>query len=464
MLCRRILESPLKHLEEMGGHRILNVLTTDVAMVAHAMNGIPSLAVSLVILVGGAAYLGWLSLGLMLAVAAFCLTGMAGYWYAIVHVKRFVKRSRESQDVLLKHVRELMEGLKELKMHHVRRQQFLERALEPAELTRGRDRFICDSLYEGAVAVGRLLFFVAIGLLLFVWPRFFPTDSGTLTGYVLTILYLMSPVEQIMAWVPFMAYASVSVEHLNRLGLQLQTMEREPLALTPIDGWEQIELAGVTHEYRREGQTRGFVLGPIDLVLRPGEIVFIVGGNGSGKTTLAKLLTGLYVPQDGEIRLDGRPVTAENREGYRQLFSAVFDNALVFESLWGLEAADLDERAGRYLRQLGLDHLVNVNGGTFSTTALSRGQRKRLALLTAYLEDRPIYVFDEWAADQDPAFRKVFYLELLPELKRRGKTVVAITHDDRYFECADSLVRLEVGKLSEPLLQTALRESPPHEL
>jgi putative ATP-binding cassette transporter len=267
-----------------------------------------------------------------------------------------------------------------------------------------------------------------------------------------------------MAWVPFMAYASVSVEHLNRLGLQLQTMEREPLALTPIDGWEQIELAGVTHEYRREGQTRGFVLGPIDLVLRPGEIVFIVGGNGSGKTTLAKLLTGLYVPQDGEIRLDGRPVTAENREGYRQLFSAVFDNALVFESLWGLEAADLDERAGRYLRQLGLDHLVNVNGGTFSTTALSRGQRKRLALLTAYLEDRPIYVFDEWAADQDPAFRKVFYLELLPELKRRGKTVVAITHDDRYFECADSLVRLEVGKLSEPLLQTALRESPPHEL
>ena len=465
MLCRRILESPLKDLEEMGSYKILNVLTSDVAVVAQAMNGIPSLAVSLVILVGGALYLGWLSLGLMLAAAAFCLVGMAGYWYATGRVKRFVKRSRDAQDALLKQVRELMEGLKELKMHHARRQQFLDRALEPAELKRGRDKFICDSLFDSAVAAGRLLFFVAIGLLLFVWPRLFPTiDSATLTGYVLTILYLMSPVEQIMAWMPFMAFASVSVEHLNRLGLKLDKMERERGALVPVDGWEQIELAGVTHEYRREGQSRGFVLGPVDLVLRPGEIVFIVGGNGSGKTTLAKLLTGLYVPQGGEVRLDGRPVTAENREGYRQLFSVVFDNAVVFESLWGLEAADLDQRAGRYLEELGLDNVVSVSGGAFSTTALSRGQRKRLALLTAYLEDRPIYVFDEWAADQDPAFRRVFYLELLPELKRRGKTVVAITHDDRYFECADSLVRLEVGKVSEPLLQTVFPEPPSHEL
>lgn len=460
MLCRRILESPLKLMEEMGGYKILGVLTTDVAVVSQAMNGVPSLAVSLVVLVGGAVYLGWLSLSLMLAAVAFCLVGMASYWCATARVKRFVKRSRESQDVLLKQIRELMEGLKELKMHHSRRQQFLERALEPAELRRGRDKFICDSLYDGAVAAGRLLFFVAIGLLLFVWPRFFPIDSSTLTGYALTILFLMSPVEQIMAWVPFMAHASISVAHLDRFGLRLETMEREKVAMAPIGGWEQIELAGVTHEYRREGHTRGFVLGPIDLVLRPGEIVFIVGGNGSGKTTLAKLLTGLYVPQGGEIRLDGQPVTAENREGYRQLFSVVFDNALVFESLWGLEATDLDQRAGRYLRELELDHVVSVSGGTFSTTHLSRGQRKRLALLTAYLEDRPFYVFDEWAADQDPVFRKVFYLRLLPELKQRGKAVVAITHDDRYFESADRVVKLEEGKMAETPFQDAIRE--PH--
>jgi len=133
----------------------------------------------------------------------------------------------------------------------------------------------------------------------------------------------------------------------------------------------------------------------------------------------------------------------------------VFDDAAVFDSLWGLGAADLDQRAREYLQQLELDHAVTVTDGTFSTTQLSRGQRKRLALLTAYLEDRPIYVFDEWAADQDPTFRKVFYLRLLPELRRRGKTVVAVTHDDRYFATADCVIKLEEGKIVQSLLPEA---------
>jgi putative ATP-binding cassette transporter len=186
----------------------------------------------------------------------------------------------------------------------------------------------------------------------------------------------------------------------------------------------------------------------LDLVIERGEILFIVGGNGSGKTTLAKLLTGLYVPQDGQLQIDDQPITHENREAYRQLFSVVFDDGVVFESLWGLQAGgDLDERARGYLRALELDHIVSIADGTFSTTSLSRGQRKRLALLTAYLEDRDVYLFDEWAADQDPVFKHTFYHMLLPELQSRGKTVVAITHDDRYFGCADRIVKLAEGRI-----------------
>jgi putative ATP-binding cassette transporter len=391
----------------------------------------------------------------MLASVTFCALSMASYWYASRFAKKYVRQSRESQDVLLKHVRTLIEGVKELKMHHDRRNEFVERVLQPAEIVRGEKKFWCDTLFDAAVAWGRLLFFVAIGLLLFAWPKFFPVDANTLTGYTLIILFLMAPVEQILAWVPFMAHASTSVAHIERLGLMLQAADQEDIAPAAVDHWEQIEVRGVTHTYHREGQSRGFVLGPIDFTLRPGEMLFIVGGNGSGKTTLAKLLTGLYTPESGEIRLNGRPITAENREGYRQLFSAVFDDAAVFETLWGLEAADLDRRAHEYLRLLELDHVVTVTGGTFSTTQLSRGQRKRLALLTAYLEDRPIYVFDEWAADQDPVFRKVFYLRLLPELRRRGKAVVAVTHDDRYFGSADCLLKLEEGKMAETLASQA---------
>ncbi len=466
-LCRRILESPLRHLEEIGDHRMLASLTNDVAVIMQAMNGVPTLGINLVILVCGAVYLGTLSLSLMAGAAVFCCLGMAAYWYSSEWADRHVARAREAQDVLFKHVRELIEGIKELKTHHARRDAFFDH-LAAAEGVFRRRQFVGDSLYDTAVVCGRMMFFVAIGLLLFAWPRA-GIEPATLSAFTLTIFYLMSPLDEIMGWLPTMGWASASVAKIEQLGLMLDEQETETIAVTPVRRWEQIELAGITHTYRRESQPHDFVLGPMDLTLCRGEIVFVIGGNGSGKTTLAKLLTGLYAPRGGEIHLDGRPVTADNRESYRQLFSVVFDGAVVFDNLWGLEGADLDQRAREYLRLLELDRVVTVANGSFSTTSLSRGQRKRLALLTAYLENRPIYVFDEWAADQDPAFRKVFYLDLLPELKRRGKTVIAITHDDRYFSGADRIVKLEFGKLVEmsrheaplePSFETSRREAP----
>jgi putative ATP-binding cassette transporter len=68
--------------------------------------------------------------------------------------------------------------------------------------------------------------------------------------------------------------------------------------------------------------------------------------------------------------------------------------------------------------------------------------------MAAYLEDRPVYLFDEWAADQDPLFKEMFYREFLPELKSRGKTVIVITHDDRYFPVADRIIKLENGQVT----------------
>jgi putative ATP-binding cassette transporter len=220
---------------------------------------------------------------------------------------------------------------------------------------------------------------------------------------------------------------------------------------------ELLRLSGVTHRHRSDNGTDGFVLGPINLEVKSGELLFITGGNGSGKTTLAKLLLGLYVPEKGEIYLNGELITDEKREEYRQHFSAVFSDFYLFRTLFGLDSGHLDRTARDYLVRLQLDHKVKVQDRELSTLELSQGQRKRLALLAAYLEDRPIYLFDEWAADQDPVFKEIFYFQLLPELKRKGKAVVIISHDDRYYSVADRVIKLDYGKVQPEVKTTAAK-------
>ncbi len=274
----------------------------------------------------------------------------------------------------------------------------------------------------------------------------------TLTSYVLVVLYLQQPLNGITTSMPILSRSSAALIHLNGMGMTLKPEGKNggqlpALGEPPPPAPERIELVGVTHTYHHEKSGETFTLGPINTWLQRGEVVFLVGGNGSGKTTLAKLLTGLYAPQAGEIRVDGKPVAPDELDFYRQHFSAVFFDFFLFERLLGLTSPDLLEKAQRYLAELHLDQKVRLENDKLSTLELSQGQRKRLALLTAYLEDRPVYVFDEWAADQDPTFKEIFYKQILPDLKRRGKAVLVISHDDRYFHLADRLVRIESGQL-----------------
>ena len=172
-----------------------------------------------------------------------------------------------------------------------------------------------------------------------------------------------------------------------------------------------------------------------------------MGGNGSGKSTLAKLITGLYIPESGVVRINGNIVNDDNREWYRQHFSVVFSDFFLFERLLGITNPNLNVQAQEYLQQLRLERKVRIENDKLSTTQLSQGQRKRLALLTAYLEDRPIYLFDEWAFDQDPTFREIFYRQILPNLKQRNKAVLVISHDDHYFDLADRIIKLDYGTI-----------------
>jgi putative ATP-binding cassette transporter len=452
-LSRAMLAVPLRQFELIGAHRLLAALTEDVPAIAGALVGVPIVLVNVAIVLCCLVYLGWLSLPLLFAVLGFLVLGVLAYEVLVLQALGQLHLARREHDALMKHFRGLTEGVKELQMHRGRREEFLERSLggTAADL---RDRTTAGmSLYAIAGTWGQLLFFVCIGVLLFAVSDRESVDRDVVSGYVLTILYAAAPVETIMTWLPILGRGRVALRAVEQLNLSLiartNVTEDEALAL-PVTWFEHLELADVSHSYGHADDVEdGFVLGPLDLTLRRGELVFVVGGNGSGETTLAKLLVGLYAPAVGAVRLNGMPVADASRQHYRELFSAVFADGYLFDHFADGGDAQTDARARRYLRRLGLEQKLHIEGGRLSTTDLSQGQRKRLALLSAYLEDRPVYVFDEWACDQDPHFRKVFYTRLLPEFKARGKAVLVITHDDRYFHVADRIVKLDYGRLEE---------------
>jgi putative pyoverdin transport system ATP-binding/permease protein len=449
-LCRRILAAPLRQLEEVGAHRVMTSLVEDANAISAALLHLPTLYVNAAILTGCLVYMAWLSPMLFLAMVGFMAMALLLYWLPTSRTFGLLVRSRQAQDAQYKSFQSLLGGIKELKLHGPRRAAFTDEVLVPASRELRELSTLSANIFSATASWGAFLHVVGLGLLLLVAPRFEGVGWGLVVGYALVVLYLQQPLEGLMSLFPLLGRGAVAMRKMEQMeqGLAAAGAEAGPSG-AQVRTFQRLELVGVTHSYTRENEDSRFTLGPLHLHLEPGELVFLVGGNGSGKTTLAKLLTGLYVPEAGEIRIDGEPVTDASRERYRQLFSTVFSDFHLFESLLGFDGSD--ERVARQvqtsLSRLQLDRKVRVDGGVLSTTALSQGQRKRLALLAALLEDRPLLVFDEWAADQDPGFKDVFYRELLPELRERGKAVLVISHDDRYFPLADRLLRLESGSL-----------------
>ena len=456
-LVRKVLAVPLRHLEEIGAPRILIALTDDVFNITQAMLAVPLVLVNAAILVGGAVYLACLSWQILVAMGVLIVLGAVGYRMIIASAFQHLNSAREEGDRLFGHFRALTEGIKELKLHRHRQSAFLTHDVQSATETYQRHTVAAELRFIASQNWSHFLYFGLIGLILFLLPSLTSVTPQMLTGYVVTTLYLMGPLSGALTSISLFGRANVALQKIEKLGVSLDEHSTEQCLVENVEqtaGFERLDLVNVVHQYRHEKDDSHFVLGPITLSFQPGELVFLVGGNGSGKSTLAKIITGLYVPEAGEIRLDGRLIDDQNRDDYRQQFSAVFADFFLFDNLRGLGGSDLDEQAREYLDQLHLSHKVKVSGGTLSTTAVSQGQRKRLALLTAYLEDRPFYLFDEWAADQDPHFKHVFYTRLLPELKARGKTVLVISHDDKYFYVADRMIKLDYGKLEPSTLES----------
>jgi putative ATP-binding cassette transporter len=444
-LIGKLLAVPYQRLERLGAARAYAALTTDVMTVNSALQATANGLINAAVLAGGALYLLYLDARVFAALLVLAAAGFAVYQTLSTRARALLRKARAEHDRLFSHFRALTEGAKELKLHAGRRRAFLDGPL----------RETADSLVEHSVrsnaryllvqATNSLLVLTAIGVALFGVGGGGAAGAGVASGYVLAALYLTGPLSSLLRLSPVFAAAEIALQRIRDAGVELgrdagTEPEAEPGA-TAVFG--SVELREVTHRY---DEGAAFTLGPLSLRITPGEIVFVTGGNGSGKSTLARVLVGLYEPAAGQVVWDGEMVTAARRDTYRQLFSAVFSEFHVFEKLYGLPIADADVRA--LLTELGLQRVVEVHDGMLSSVDLSRGQRKRLALLTALLEDRAVYVFDEWAADQDADFKQHFYRRLLPQLRQRGKAVVVISHDDRWFDVADRVLELREGRLA----------------
>lgn len=447
-LSRQAFNVPLRKFEEIGSHRILAILTQDILTIATALLDFPVFCVNAAMALGVLVYLFWLSPGVFAGFVVIMMLTMGSLQFVNKRASRHLKKAREDWDGLLNHIRSLLDGTKELRLNRRRREAFINDLMQPRADSYRRNNVRGRQILGFNAAASQAVYFIYIGALVFILPRFWSVSNETLIAYALAALYLRTPMAIFFDIMPSFANANISLAKVQQTGLSFAAAGPESeTASGVVPACEQLDLYDVTHVYKHESGDGDFLLGPLSLTLRQGELVFLVGGNGSGKTTLAKLITGLYIPEAGEISFDGKAVSDHNREAYRQLFSMVFSTPHLFEHLLGHDSVTLDQRAQGYISKLQLDHKVSVKDGVLSTTELSQGQRKRLALLTAYLDDRPIYIFDEWAADQDPLFKEFFYLHLLPELKARNKMILVISHDDRYFGVADRIVKLEQGKI-----------------
>ncbi len=453
-VSRHIAALPYRVFEQRGAAQLNGVLTEDASAVAHCCSILPGVVINLFLVLASFAYMASLSLQVFGLVLVVLVLGVAAFALVESFALTALRAARAAEDEVFRGFGGLLQGAKELRLHAARRRAFLAeglaRSVERVRALRSRGL----SISIAASSVGAFLFFVVIGTVAFVLSPAWSLPSAVVSGYALVFLYLMFPLESLLGSLPTLERGRIALERLEALAEPSQASPEPTHAALPVAApstaarpFTSLRLEGVTHTYRRENEPGEFVLGPVDLQLSPGELTFLIGGNGSGKTTLAKLLVGLYAPERGRVLLNGVQLGDATRDTHLESCSAVFSDFHLFDALWGLDAEHVPAEARAWLERLQLSERVRLEGGRFSTTALSQGQRKRLAFMVSCLEQRPIVLFDEWAADQDPSNKDMFYRELLPALRRAGKAVVVVTHDDRYFELGDRCLKLEFGRL-----------------
>jgi putative ATP-binding cassette transporter len=271
-------------------------------------------------------------------------------------------------------------------------------------------------------------------------------EREDVVSYVVVLLFLAGPINNLINMQNIYTRLSVANRRINNFLKDFDAVEATAEIQNTTPGvFNSLDFNNISFAYENDAAEKTFALGPINLSVEKGETIFVIGGNGSGKSTFINILTGLYQPSEGEVILNGQ--NSNQKTPTQNLISAVFTDNHIFSHNYDDYSLENNKDYQELLKIMELDNVILDDKEESARRPFSKGQSKRMSMIFALLEEKPILVLDEWAADQDPHFRKYFYENLLPRLKQEGKTIIAVTHDDAYFKYADRILKFDYGQI-----------------
>ncbi|HEF9978700.1 TPA: multidrug ABC transporter permease/ATP-binding protein [Campylobacter coli] len=441
-VVKQILDTPLLKVAKVGKARILASLGSDVRNISFGLLRLPDFLQSSILILCTSAYLCYLSPQIFTLCAIWIIVVFTINNFLMMKVYAYFRKARENDDALQNNYQNILDGHKELLINRYRAKLYYEDEFESNARSKKKNSTLGNLFNNLSSNFTNVALLALVGVEFYLALEFKWASVAEATTIALSILFLRTPLVSMIGSFPTLLLAKIALDKIAKLELDDYKEHFEKTNF--IKDWRQISFKNTSFSY-----DDNFHLNPVNLDLKKGELIFLIGKNGSGKSTFCMLLTGLFKPSEGEIFVDDMKIDDDNLDIYRSLVSAVFSDFHLFTKTLAKEKFADEEKIASWLEFLELKGKTRVEDHELVLTKLSTGQKKRLAMLIALLEERDILVLDEWAADQDPVFRRFFYKKLLPLLKEQGKTIFAITHDDAYFDSADRIFLAEGGNISE---------------
>lgn len=449
-LSDKIRRTDLLNIEIIGKGEIYNRLTQETSLISQTAAFLITALQSAILLIFIVAYIAYLSLTAAILLVVLTLLGVLVFQKNNKKITGELIETNKAEIKYFNSLTDIIDGLKEIKLNRKKGNDLFSHYTDVSSLVR-QLKVKTGSLFSVNMVFSQAFIYIILGAIVFVIPQLSEDFSKDIISTTTAMLFAVGPLNSLVSMIPYYEKVNLAVSNIynleGELDKELNLLEVQPInGENRFTGFGSIELNNLYFEYHNRENDESFSVGPINLTIKKGEIIFLIGGNGCGKTTLLKALTMLYKPKSGNIFVDDIIVDDNNYLEYRELYSAIFYDFHLFNKLYGLENID-PRRINELLKLMQIDNKTEYREDHFTKLSLSTGQRKRLAMIVTFLEDKPVYIFDEWAADQDPQFKNYFYEELLKKLKSEGKTVIAVSHDDRYFNLADRVIKMDYGKI-----------------